>query len=76
MSKLVFGIYQHFFALGTFLGLAVLPYKMAVICCYLVLAIDPFVFNALMPYLKAIYTILDFNESCLGTALKISCLLI
>jgi len=69
-------IRHSFFALYTFLNLTYIAfiapsYKTAVIWYYLLLIISPFVFNILTLYLRAAYTILNFSESCQGTALKI-----
>jgi len=69
-------IHQSFLALYTFPSLTyiiflALSYRAATVYYYLVLIVDPFVFAALTPYLKAAYIILNLNKSCLGTALKI-----
>ena len=66
---------QSFLALYTSLGpayivLVALPYKTAVLRYYLVPIADLSIFNALTPYLRAAYTILDLSKSCLGIALK------
>jgi len=76
MSKLIPNMRQSFLVLYTFLSLAyitllALPYRAATVYYYSVPVVGPFVFNILIPYLGAIYTILDLSESCLGTALKI-----
>jgi len=76
MSELVPGMRQSFLVLYTFLSpayitLLVLPYRAAAVYCYSVLVIGLFVLNTLMPYLGAIYTVLDLNKSYLGMALKI-----
>jgi len=76
MSEFVPGMRQSFLVLYTFLSLAyitllALPYRAAVVYYYLVPIVGPFVLNILIPYLKAIYTILNLNKSCLETALKI-----
>ena len=57
---------HNFLAFYIFLSLAYIifiapSYKMAVIY-YLSPVAGPFVFNILIPYLRAVYTILDFNE--------------
>ena len=75
MSKLVPSMRQSFLALYTSLGPAyiifiVLPYRMAVLYYYLVPITDLSIFNTPTPYLRAVYTILDFSKSYLGTALK------
>jgi len=75
MSKPIPSMRQSFLALYTSLGpayiiLIALPYKIAVLRCYLVPIIDLSIFNTLTPYLRAIYTILDLSKSYLGTALK------
>ena len=76
MSKLMPSIRQSFLALYTSLGpayiiLIALPYRMVVLYYYLVPITDLFVFNTPMPYLGAVYTILDLSKSYLGTVLKI-----
>jgi len=75
MSKPVLGMRQSFLALYTSLGpariiLIALPYRMAVLCCYLVPVADLSVFNTLTPYLRAVCTALDLSESCLEMVLK------
>ena len=75
MSKFVPSIRQSFLALYTSLGLAriiliALPYKMAVLYYYLVPITDLSIFNALTPYLRAVYTVLNLSKSYPGTALK------
>jgi len=69
-------IRQSFLALHTFLNLTyiifiALPYIAAAVYYYFMPVISLFIFAALTLYLKAIYIILDFSESYLGTALKI-----
>ena len=59
---------HNFLALYTFLSLAYITcvasfYKTAVIH-YLLPVTGPFILNVLMPYLRAVYIILDFNKSC------------
>ena len=76
MFKLILNIRQSFLALYTFLGpiyitFIALPYKIIIFYCYLVSIADPSIFNILTPYLKVIYTTLDFNKSCLRMVLKI-----
>ena len=76
MSKLMPSMRQSFLALYTSLGPAyivfiALPYRMAVLCYYLVPIIDLSIFNAPTPYLGAVYIILNFSKFYLGTALKI-----
>ena len=76
MSKLIPSMRQSFLALYTSLGLAyiiliALPYRTAILYYYLVPITYLSIFNAPTPYLRAIYTILDFSKSYLGTALKI-----
>jgi len=76
MFKFIFNIRQSFLALYTFLDpiyiiFMALPYIAAAVYYYLVLVTGPFILTALTPYLETIYTILDFSESCLRTALKI-----
>ena len=76
MFKLILNIRQSFLTLYTFLGLAyiifiALPCKTAVFYYYSVAIVGQFVFNILIPCLKATYTTLDFNKSYLGTVLKI-----
>ena len=66
---------QSFLALYTSLSLAyiffiALPYRTVVLYYYLVPIADLSIFNTLTPYLRAVYTILDFSEFCLGIALK------
>ena len=67
---------QSFLALYTSLGPAyivfiALPYRTAVLYYYLVPIIDLSIFNTPTPYLRAVYTILDFSKSYLRTVLKI-----
>ena len=69
-------IHQSFLVLYTFLGPAyiifIAPfYRAAAIYYYFILVIGPFILNILMPYLGAIYTVLDFNKSYLKIVLKI-----
>jgi len=76
MSKLIPSIHQSFLIFYTFLNpahitLLALPYKAAAVYYYLMPVIGPFILNTLIPYLKAIYTILNLSKSYLGTALKI-----
>ena len=76
MSKLIPSIRQSFLALYTSLGLAyiiliALPYRMAVLYCYLVPITDLSIFNIPTPYLRAVCTILGFSKSYLGIVLKI-----
>ena len=71
---------QSFLALYTSLGLAyiiliALPYRTAILYYYLVPITYLSIFNALTPYLRAMYTILDLSKSYLGTALKTQSLL-
>jgi len=66
---------QSFLALYTSLGpayivLIALPYRTAVLHCYLVPVVDLSMFNALTPYLRAIYTASDLSKSYLEMALK------
>ena len=66
---------QSFLALYTSLGpayivLIALPYRTAVLHYYLAPITDLSIFNTLTPYLRAVYTILDFSKSYLETALK------
>jgi hypothetical protein len=80
MSKLVPSMRQSFLALYTSLGpayivLIALPYRTAVLHCYLVPIADLSVFNTLTPYLRAACTILDLGEYSLGTVLKMQPLL-
>ena len=75
MSKLVPSMHQSSLVFYTFLGpvyiiLIALPYRAAIVYYYLVLVVGLFIFNTLMPYLGAIYIILDLDESYLETALK------
>ena len=81
MSELILSIYQSSLIFYTFLSpayivLIVLPYRVAAVYYYLILVIGLFVLNALMPYLGAIYTVLDLDKSCPETVLKIQRLLI
>ena len=67
---------QNSLVLYTFLSLAyivliTLPYRAAAVYYYPVPIIGLFILDALMPYLRAIYTVLDLNESCPEIALKI-----
>ena len=76
MSKFIPSMRQSFLALYTSLGpayiiLIALPYKIVVLYYYLVPITDLSIFNAPTPYLRAVYTILDFSKFYLGTALKI-----
>ena len=76
MSKFIPSMRQSFLALYTSLGLAyivliALPYRTAVLYYYLVPITDLSIFNAPTPYLRAVYTILDFSKSYLETVLKI-----
>ena len=69
-------IHQSFLVLYTFLGPAYIVfiaplYRAAAIYYYPVLVIGPFILDILMPYLGAVYTILDLDKSCLEMALKI-----
>jgi len=66
---------QSFLVLYTFLSpayitLLALPYRATTVYYYLVLVIGPFILNTLMPYLGAVYTILNLSKSYLGMALK------
>ena len=66
---------QSFLVLYTFLSpayitLLALPYRAAAVYCYLVPVAGLFILNTLMPYLGAVYTILDLSKSCLGIVLK------
>ena len=50
-----------------------LPYRAATVYYYLVLVVGLFILDALMPYLGAIYTVLDLNKSYPEIALKMQC---
>jgi len=68
-------ICQSFLVLYTFLNPAyiafiVLLYKIAEFYYYSMPIIDLLIFNILMPYLRVMCIILDFNKSCLKIALK------
>jgi len=76
MSKFIPSIYQSFLALYIFLDLAyiiliALPHIAAMVYYYLMPIISLFILTILTPYLKAAYTILNFNKFYLKTALKI-----
>ena len=76
MSKLILSIYQSFLVFYTFLDSAYIIfmapfYRAAAIYYYFVLVVGLFIFNALIPYLGAVYTVLDLDEFCLETVLKI-----
>ena len=48
-----------------------LPYRAAAVYYYLVLVVGLFILDVLMPYLGAIYIVLNLDESYPETALKI-----